>query len=79
MNNIKYQGVEKEEQKEKLEFSIKLWYKYIEWCSRNFRSLELFFYLMGDIMKEYKSNEKLINYLISKNMIVNDKEKALKL
>lgn len=30
-------------------------------------------------MKEYKSNEELINYLISKNMIVNDKEKALKL
>ncbi len=29
-------------------------------------------------MKEYKSNEELINYLISKNMIVNDKEKALK-
>ena len=32
------------EQKEKLEFSIKLWYKYIEWCSRNFRSLESFFF-----------------------------------
>ena len=29
-------------------------------------------------MKEYKNNEELINYLISKNVIVNDKEKALK-
>ena len=37
------------------------------------------FFLIGGIMKEYKSNEELINYLISKNMIVNDKEKALKL
>ena len=29
-------------------------------------------------MKEYKNNEELIDYLISKNVIVNDKEKALK-
>lgn len=29
-------------------------------------------------MKEYKNNEELIEYLISKNVIVNDKEKALK-
>lgn len=29
-------------------------------------------------MKEYKNNEELINYLISKNVIINDKEKALK-
>ena len=28
-------------------------------------------------MKEYKNNEELIDYLISKNVIVNDKEKAL--
>jgi len=29
-------------------------------------------------MKEYKNNEELINYLISKNIIIKDKEKALK-
>ena len=29
-------------------------------------------------MKEYKSNKELIDYLMSKNVIVNDKEKALK-
>lgn len=29
-------------------------------------------------MKEYKNNEELLNYLISKNIIINDKEKALK-
>lgn len=29
-------------------------------------------------MKEYKNNEELIDYLISKNVIVNDREKALK-
>lgn len=29
-------------------------------------------------MKEYKNNEELVDYLISKNVIVNDKEKALK-
>lgn len=29
-------------------------------------------------MKEYKNNEDLIDYLISKNVIINDKEKALK-
>ena len=29
-------------------------------------------------MKEYKSNEELINYLKSKNVIINDEEKALK-
>lgn len=29
-------------------------------------------------MKEYKNNEELIDYLISKNVIVNDRELALK-
>lgn len=29
-------------------------------------------------MKEYKNNEELIDYLISKNVIINDKERALK-
>lgn len=29
-------------------------------------------------MKKYKNNEELLNYLISKNIIINDKEKALK-
>ena len=29
-------------------------------------------------MKEYKNNEELLDYLISKNIIINDKEKALK-
>ena len=29
-------------------------------------------------MKEYKNNEELINYLISKNVIINDRELALK-
>lgn len=48
-------------------------------AQETFEALSHFFYLMGDIMKEYKSNEELINHLISKNMIVNDKEKALKL
>lgn len=28
-------------------------------------------------MKEYKNNEELINYLISKNVVINDREKAL--
>ena len=27
-------------------------------------------------MKEYKNNEELIDYLISKNIIINDKEEA---
>lgn len=30
-------------------------------------------------MKEYKNNEELIEYLVSKNVIINDKEKALKI
>lgn len=30
------------------------------------------------MMKEYKNNEELIDYLISKNVIVNDRELALK-
>ena len=30
------------------------------------------------MMKEYKNNEQLIDYLISKNVIINDKERALK-
>lgn len=29
-------------------------------------------------MKAYKNNEELIDYLILKNIIINDKEKALK-
>lgn len=29
-------------------------------------------------MKEYKNNEELIDYLISKNVIINDRELALK-
>ena len=29
-------------------------------------------------MKEYKNNEELIDYLILKNVIINDREKALK-
>lgn len=29
-------------------------------------------------MKEYKNNNELMDYLISKNVIINDKEKALK-
>ena len=29
-------------------------------------------------MKEYKNNQELINYLISKNVIINDVESALK-
>ncbi len=29
-------------------------------------------------MKEYKSNKELIDYLVSKNVVINDKEKALK-
>ena len=60
-----------------LEILFKICYKYIEWCSRNFRSLESFFILLGGMMKEYKNNKELIDYIISKNVIVNDKEKAL--
>ena len=29
-------------------------------------------------MKEYKNNKELIEYLISKNLIINDKEQALR-
>ncbi len=29
-------------------------------------------------MKEYKNNKDLIDYLISKNVIINDRERALK-
>ena len=29
-------------------------------------------------MKEFKNNEELIEYLISKNLIINDKEQALR-
>ena len=36
------------------------------------------FLFFGGTMKEYKNNEELIEYLISKNVIINDKEKALK-
>ena len=43
-----------------------------------FEALSHFFILFGGIMKEYKNNEELIDYLISKNVIVNDKKLALK-
>ena len=47
-------------------------------AQETFEALSHFLYLFGGIMKEYKNNEELINYLISKNVIVNDREKALK-
>ena len=47
-------------------------------AQETFEALSHFLYLFGGIMKEYKNNKELINYLISKNVIVNDKEKALK-
>lgn len=53
-------------------------YYIYEWYSRNFRSLESFFILLGGKMKEYKNNEKLLDYLISKNVIISNREEALK-
>ncbi len=35
--------------------------------------------LYGDKVKEYKSNEQLVEYLIQKNVIINDKEKVIKM
>ena len=35
-------------------------------------------FLFGGTMKEYKTNIELINYLISKGLIINDKENSLK-
>lgn len=61
-----------------LDFWKEMWYKYIEWYSRNFRSLESFFISYGGNMREFKNNEELIEYLISKNLIINDKEQALR-
>lgn len=37
-----------------------------------------FLYLYGGIMKAYKNNQELIDYLISKNVIINDVQLALK-
>lgn len=37
-----------------------------------------FLYLYGGIMKAYKNNQELIDYLISKNVIINDVHSALK-
>ena len=34
-------------------------------------------FLFGGTMKEYKTNIELINYLISKGLIINDKENSL--
>ena len=47
-------------------------------AQETFEALSHFFILFGGIMKEYKNNEELIEYLISKNVIVNDKKLALK-
>ncbi len=46
-------------------------------AQETFEALSHFFILFGGIMKKYKSNEELIDYLISKNVIVNDRELAL--
>ena len=43
-----------------------------------FETLSHFLYYFWGMMKEYKNNEQLIDYLISKNVIINDKERALK-
>ena len=43
-----------------------------------FEALSHFFYIYGGIMKQYKTNQELIEYLISKNVIVVDKDDALK-
>lgn len=75
---LKYITFLKISYKNPLDFLFKIWYKYIARCSRNFRSLELFFILFGGIIKEYKNNEELIDYLISKNVIINDRKLALK-
>lgn len=37
-----------------------------------------FLYILGGSMKEYKSNEDLIKYLISKNVVVNNEQDAIK-
>jgi len=46
-------------------------------AQETFEALSHFLYLFGGIMKEYKNNEELINYLISKNVIIKDRKKAL--
>ena len=47
-------------------------------AQETFEALSHFLYYLGGMMKEYKNNEELIDYLISKNVIINDKEIALK-
>lgn len=43
-----------------------------------FEALSHFFILLGGKMKEYKNNEELLDYLISKNVTISNKEEALK-
>lgn len=43
-----------------------------------FEALSHFLYNLEVTLKEYKTNEQLIEYLISKNLIIEDKEKALR-
>ncbi len=43
-----------------------------------FEALSHFLYNLEVTLKEYKTNEQLIEYLISKNVIIEDKEKALR-
>ena len=47
-------------------------------AQETFEALSHFLYSMEVTLKEYKNNEQLIKYLISKNVVINDKEKALK-
>ena len=43
-----------------------------------FEALSHFLYNLEVTLKEYKTNEQLIEYLISKNVIIEDKEKTLR-
>lgn len=43
-----------------------------------FEALSHFLYNVEVILKEYKNNEQLIEYLVSKNIIIQNKKQALK-
>lgn len=44
-----------------------------------FEALSHFLYNVEVTLKEYKNNEQLIEYLISKNVTIDNKEQALKI
>ena len=54
-----------------------MWYIYIDWYSGNFWSPESFYFKEVIILKQYKSPNELVEYLISKGVSVSNKEDVL--